>query len=176
MLGIWYGIYYTINSKKDNENVQQQIEKPQLEQPNLPSAQQTVLPSQQFVEPVQQTQQVVEPIMQPIPDNNVAQPVQENNNEQGPRFIHTVDNDNYNTVQNYNANVDDGALNPNQIEITVDDNVNIPNSTSFINTESSLMPNIEIKSDQPQIIIPGGQGVGTKLMEGFGNDVNVIQE
>ena len=175
VVAIWDGNNGKYKSAKDNENTQQTIERIQPEQQNLPSTQQIVLPTQQVVSPIMQPIQENN-VTQSVQENNVTQSVQENNNEQEPRFIHNVDNDNYNTVQNYNANVDDGALNPNQIEITIDDNVNIPNSTSFINTESSLMPNIEIKSDQPQIIIPGGQGVGTKLMEGFGNDVNVIQE
>ena len=81
----------------------------------------------------------------------------------------------YNSVQNYNANVDDGAMNPNNLEIPVSADTNIPGSQSFINTSNSLTPNIAMKEKQPQIIIPGGQGISSNFMQSFG-DVNVATE
>ena len=160
VVGIWDGN----NGKyKNTDSVQQQPKDEQQlnEEQEQPKEEQT----KQVQQVVVPNQQVVIPTIKPVQDNNVVN--QETNEESDQhKFIHTVDNNNYNTVQNYNANVDDGSLNPNEIQ----------RETNFINTESSLTPNIEIKSDQPQIIIPEGQGINPTLMEGFGNDVNVIQE
>ena len=77
----------------------------------------------------------------------------------------------YNTVANYNANVDDGSYN----QLLVGDQVtNIPGAQSLINTEVGLTPNIQEPEKQPDIIIPAGQGVTPNLMEGFG-DVTVVE-
>ena len=162
VVAIWDG-----NNGKYKESKGDNVEQKTVQQ------EQRVLPTQQVVLP---KQQVVAPSIQPVENNNVnqQQAVTEDTNQ--PKFIHTVDNNNYNTIENYNSNVDDGSLNPNEIKIAVNDNVTIPSSTNFINTESSLTPNIEIKSDQPQIIIPEGQGVGPQLMEGFGDNVKIIEE
>lgn len=81
----------------------------------------------------------------------------------------------YNSVENYNANVDDGSLNPQQ-EIPINDQIiNIPGTESFINTNTGLSPNVVEKEKQPDIIIPKGQGVTPTLMEGFG-DIKVVEE
>ena len=74
----------------------------------------------------------------------------------------------YNSVQNYNSNVDDGALNPNNLEVPNPGNIPL-GSQNFINTTDSLSPNIELPKQQPQIIIPGGQNFSPSLMEGFGD-------
>lgn len=82
----------------------------------------------------------------------------------------------YNSVQNYNANVDDGALNPNHLDVPLSGkNESIPGSQSFINTTSSLSPSVDLVKKEPQIIIPGGQGISPGLMQGFG-DTSVIAE
>ena len=95
------------------------------------------------------------------------QPSQLNNND----VMHP-----YNSVQNYNANVDDGALNPESTYIPTNDTiVSIPGAQSFLNTETSLKPNITLGEQQPQIIIPAGQNVSPNLMEGFGN-IKVVTE
>ena len=79
----------------------------------------------------------------------------------------------YNSIQNYNANVDDGSLHP---EIPINEGVvNIPGSQSLINTNEGLTPNIKEPEVAPQIIIPAGQGVTPNLMEGFG-DAAVVEE
>ena len=73
----------------------------------------------------------------------------------------------YNSIQNYNSNVDDGALNPNNLEVP--HLANIPlGSQNYINTTDSLSPNIDLPKQQPQVIIPGGQNFSPSLMEGFG--------
>lgn len=190
VVAIWDG--NNGKNRKVEQNNNQQI------QQEVPHVQNVSLPTQQIVEPRQQMvpqQQVVQTINQPsntgpVVNNTqtVVQPLMSEMTNDEPqvehKFLNVIDDtkqkdtsiSEYNSVQNYNANVDDGSLNPNEIEIPVSGELNIPDSTSFINTESSLTPNIEIKSDQPKIIIPGGQGVNPTLMEGFGNDVNVVQE
>jgi hypothetical protein len=74
----------------------------------------------------------------------------------------------YNSVQNYNSNVDDGALNPNNLEVPHLGNIPL-GSQNFINTTDSLSPNIDLPKQQPQVIIPGGQNFSPSLMEGFGD-------
>ncbi|MBR4618343.1 MAG: ATP-binding protein [Bacilli bacterium] len=83
----------------------------------------------------------------------------------------------YNSVENYNANVDDGSLHPNETpQIPINSSIiNIPKTQSLINTEVGLTPNIEMPQKQPDIIIPAGQNVTPNLMEGFGDNTVVEQ-
>ncbi len=103
----------------------------------------------------------------------------ENTGESAPNLLEGIEDtpskdlmEPYNSVQNYNANVDDGAMNPNNLDIPVTADSNIPGSQSFINTSNSLTPNIEMQQKQPEIIIPQGQNVSSNFMQGFG-DVTV---
>ena len=103
----------------------------------------------------------------------------ENTEESAPNLLEGIEDtpskdlmEPYNSVQNYNANVDDGAMNPNNLDIPVTADSNIPGSQSFINTSNSLTPNIEMQQKQPEIIIPQGQNISSNFMQGFG-DVTV---
>ena len=97
---------------------------------------------------------------------DTLQAPQNNNNPVGNNAMHT-----YNSVQNYNANVDDGALHPNEnipVNTTIE---NIPGAQSFINTSTNLTPKVEMQKEEPQIIIPSGQNISPNLMEGFKDTV-----
>ncbi len=187
VVAIWDGN----NGKfKNKENSTENVQQTEPAQVSLPTP--AVNNVNNEVQPTASTQpNLMEIPAQPVVSEQIKEPVVENNNsipnlmEAPTEKIEPIVTEqqpqggavqNYNSVENYNANVDDGSLNPNELSITIEDNATIPSSTSFINTESSLTPNIEIKSDQPQIIIPGGQEINPKLMEGFGNDVNIVQE
>lgn len=160
----------TNNQKLPKENIQQ-VSTPQFIQAaaNQPPQQDNIAPVNNPM-----TSNNI-PNMMEIPENSNNNPATNN------QTINTQDNNDimhpYNSVQNYNANVDDGALHPtDEVSIPTNNNiVNIPGAQSFINTETSLIPNISIEQQQPQIIIPAGQSVSPNLMEGFGNNT-VVEE
>lgn len=152
------------------ENVQQ------ISTPQFITADESQPPQQDSIAPITNPMNANNiPNMMEAPENNNSAPVINNQPINAPSnndIMHP-----YNSVQNYNANVDDGALHPtDEIDIPTNNNIiSIPGAQSFINTETSLTPNISIEQQQPQIIIPAGQNVSPKLMEGFG-DNTVVEE